>query len=112
LRVGDSLQIYYKLPGTLGPGTYTVTANGVTTAADAMLHADIIHRMSGASDVILGGLDSKPPSVMDLHLQTWIQGSVSLPAVPGGSGDGLVLRVGYIRGSSDFSVIETSMTIP
>jgi hypothetical protein len=28
------------------------------------------------------------------------------------SGDGLVLRIAYLSGSSDFTVIETSMTIP
>jgi hypothetical protein len=87
-------------------------ANGVTTATDAKLHADIIHRLAGANDVILGGLDSTPPSIIDFHLRPWIQGTVNLPAVDGGSGDGLVLRITYLSGSANFTVIETTMTIP
>jgi hypothetical protein len=89
-----------------------VTANGVTTAADALLHADLIHRLPGASDVILGGLDSTPQAFTDFHLKPWIQGTVRLPAVDGGSGDGLVLHIHYVSGSANFSVLETSMTIP
>jgi hypothetical protein len=112
LSVGETLQIYYKLPGALGAGVYTVAADGVTTALDAQLHADLIHRLSGTSDVILGALDSTPPSVTDLQSQPWIRGTIRLPAIDGGSGDGLVLRIRYVSGGAPFSILETSMTIP
>jgi hypothetical protein len=38
-----------------------VLARGITSAADAMLRADVLHRRSGLPDETIGSIDSTPP---------------------------------------------------
>ncbi|HZS35543.1 MAG TPA: hypothetical protein VFF06_01890 [Polyangia bacterium] len=111
MRVGDSLSIYYALKGPLPAGAYHIHANAYTPAADAMLRADLLHRAAGG-DALLGGIDSTPQPGGSLHLAPWLDGTVTLPALDARAGDGLVLRIAYVSGSSAFTVIETSLTIP
>ena len=92
-------------------GSYGVLARGYTASTAAMLHADLIHRRA-SGDELLGGLDSKPQSGTDFHLKPYIDEALSLPALTAGVGDSFVLRITYASGTSDFSVLETSMTIP
>ncbi len=85
---------------------------GYTRAADAQLHADIIHRHTGAADAILGGVDSTPQSTADFHLKPWIQGTVNAPPLSAVAGDALVLHISYLSCTSDFTVLETNLSIP
>jgi hypothetical protein len=111
LRAGGSLQILYKLRGSLPAGAYHIHANADTQSTDARLRADILYRHAGAADVTLGGIDSTPQPP-GFHLQPWLDGTVNAAALAAQAGDGLVLRIDYVSGSGDISVIETSLTIP
>jgi hypothetical protein len=101
----------YELPGSLPSGGYDVLVSGYTPATDGKLHADLIHRSSGG-DVPLGGLDSAAPGAPSFHLQPWIKGTIPLGSLTSGAGDALILRIAYLTGTADFSVLETSLTIP
>jgi len=75
-----------------------------------MLGATLLARTAGASDRTLGTIASTPPpATAGAHLATWIDGTLTLPAV---TADSLVLVVDYASGSSPFTVIETTLTIP
>ena len=118
MRVGDSLQIYYALPGPLPAGAYSLLVRGYTAAADAKLHADLLRRPAdapdgGAADQVIASVDSSPPPAGGgFHLQSWIEGILCAPAIAAEPGDGLVLRIQYQSGAKDFTVVETSLSIP
>jgi hypothetical protein len=111
LRAGGSLQIFYKLPGSLPAGAYHIHADADTQSTDAKLHADLLYRKVGAADVTIGGIDSTPQPP-GFHLQPWLDGTLNEPALSAQAGDGLVVRINYVTGTGDFTVIETSLTIP
>jgi hypothetical protein len=112
LRAGGSLQIFYPLPGAKPAGGYALQVSAVTGAPDPKLHADLLLR-SGGSDHTLASLDSTPPPMPgSFHLQTLIQGNFCAQAITPQTGDGLVVRINYVSGSADLSVIETTMTTP
>jgi hypothetical protein len=61
--------------------------------------------------VTIGGIDSTPQQP-GFHLEPWLDGDVNAAALTAQAGDGLVLRINYVSGTGDFTVIETSLTIP
>jgi hypothetical protein len=110
LGVGNSLSLLYRLQGSLPAGDYHVHVDGYTSASDAKLDATLLARSAGAADRTLGVVPSTPPpATAGAHLATWIDGTLTLPAE---SADAIVLVIHYTSGSSPFTVIETSLTIP
>lgn len=91
---------------------------GYTAATDAKLRAELLVRPRGAGDggvgeVKIASVDSTPPPPGGgFHLQAWIDAIVCAPAVQAEAGEGLVLRIEYLSGAKDFSVVETQFTVP
>jgi hypothetical protein len=87
-----------------------VEASAVASGADAKLRAELIlHPLAGA-DHSIGTIDSTPLAG-GFHLVPWIQGNICGEIPMTAAGEGLILRFAN-TGSSDFSVLETKLTIP
>lgn len=116
MRAGGSLEVFYQLPGALPAGGYDVLLSGYTADPNARLHAELLLRSGGAD----GGVDQRlasfdgmpPPPGGGLHIQPWLAGSACLGPLQAVPGDGLVLRITDPDGTSDFILLETSLTIP
>jgi hypothetical protein len=64
-------------------------------------------------DHTLGSLDGMPPAMPgSFHLQSFLQGTICAPAITPQPGDGVVVRLTYASGASDFAVIETHLSAP
>ncbi|HJU24582.1 MAG TPA: hypothetical protein VJ891_18930 [Casimicrobiaceae bacterium] len=101
----------YRLRGALPAGAYHLHADGDTQSTTAKLHADLVFRHAGAPDATIGGIDSTPQPP-GFHLQPWLDGDVHAPALAAQPRDALLVRIDYVSGTGDFTVIETSLTIP
>jgi hypothetical protein len=104
------------LTGPLPAGGYAIEVDGYTADEQAKLHADLIWRAGGAdggSDTTLAQLDGTPPPPGGgVHLQPWLSGTACAGPLTAAAGDGLVLRVSYPAGTTDFILIETKLSIP
>ena len=115
--MGHSLSVFYKLSGALPTGGYLVDIEGYNSSTDAHVTAELLLRPAGAvdgggGDVQLAMIDGPPPTTGDgFHLRPWINKTACLTGT-GAAGDGLVLRVNYVSGSSIFGSIVTSLKIP
>lgn len=97
-------------------GAYRVKVTGYTSANDAHLSAELLSRAAAAGD---GGTDTvvttidgpPPPATTGFGARTWIDQQVCAPAL-GVAGDGLVLKLSYVSGSSLFGSISTELTVP
>ena len=105
------------MPGALPAGGYDVLLSGYSADASAKLHAELLHRSGGGADggvdELLASLDgTPPPSGSGLHLEPWLSGTACAGALDAAPGDGLILRITAPDATSDFILLETSLTIP
>jgi hypothetical protein len=108
--------VFYRLPAAMPAGAYRVKVTGYTSANDAHLSADLLLRAAGASDggtdTVVSTLDGPPPpATSGFGARTWIDKQVCAAAL-GNAGDGLVLRLSYVSGSSLFGSISTELIVP
>ena len=96
--------------GPLPAGSYHIGVSGYQSTRDAQMRADVIFRRNGSADVIVASADSSVP--VPTGLPGDIDATVSGAAVPGASGDLLVLRVQMVTGTSDYIELGTHLTIP
>lgn len=108
--------MFYALPGPLPAGGYAVEIDGYTADPDAKLHAELLWRSGGAdggSDTTLASLDGTPPPPGGgVHLQPWLQATACVGPLGAAPGDGLVLRISYPAGNTDFILVETHLSTP
>ncbi len=87
-----------------------------TAATDAKLHAELVYLPGGADggapEQVLAAIDATPPPNAGFHLTDWIDTTACASSLAAQPGDGLELRLHYVSGSSAFTTIETTLTIP
>jgi hypothetical protein len=111
LGAGRSFEAQYTFKGPTPAGEYDVVIKGITADGTANLSADVLWRVAGQPDQLLGTLDGtpQPPSI---HAVPYIMSGFDVPALDSKPGDALILRVSYTAGTKIFNAVETSMTIP
>jgi hypothetical protein len=112
LGVGYSLEVSYPLLGSLPAGDYVIAATGSTAQAGSeLLHVDLVHRRTGASDEILAGVDGSIATSAPLQPAT-VQLTVHATAVAVACGDALVVRVQHPGGTQTLFPFELALDIP
>jgi hypothetical protein len=86
---------------------------GYTADLGARLHAELALHPASGPDQPLGSLDSAAAAAdAGFHLQAWIDGTLCVGTLAPQPGDGLLLTITYASGAADFTVLETTMSVP
>jgi hypothetical protein len=111
MRVGDSLEIPYDLPGSLPAGRYQVRLTGYQSSNDGVVRFTLAHRPAHGADSLLSTTEARVSSGPDGGNQTELS-----VALDGGAittcGHRLILRVEVLSGSSDFLELAVELTLP
>lgn len=99
----------------LPTGGYALKVTGYSGGDDVRIRADLLLRPAGSSDggteMTIASADGPPPPGDTLHSRTWIDTTVCGSAV-GAAGDGLILRISHVGGTSFFGSISADLSLP
>lgn len=109
MRVGDSLEVSYELPGPVVAGTHVLSVRGHQTSRDAVVHADLIHRPTKMADRVVASGDGMAgaagnPGDLDIML--------TAPEIAAACGDKLVVRTRFVSGTSGYLEFLVRLTTP
>jgi hypothetical protein len=102
----------FTLPGPVAAGTYSFYEGGFAPTWDADLKTDVLYRHPGSPDVPVVSVEGtlKPPG--DAGIMQPLQLTAMGAAIAANCGDQLIVRLTYVKGSSDFYTIDVRVGIP
>jgi hypothetical protein len=120
VRVGDSLEIPYRLRGSLPGGEYHVLVEAYERTFDGVLRVELGYRAGGSDAgvgvdggsyrIFLSGVGHPPDP--DGGSFTYFETKTTTGAITAACGDTMILRITAVSGSSDFIGVTPTVDLP